>query len=308
MVFLPGFEGHRFVSSGRWSPSGIVGPVRGSIISAYPSVASAYGADPWFSMGGGNLILLGLQSADLLAVTREKNSIEYAQTGLRFTTTVGPADLGVQYFFGNYFRPSFSLAGIPYFLDDLIQGNIASLGNYSGNFSLLKLDYNRYHQLGVDWAQVIGSFNVRAELAAHITSDLAGDAGWVRNPFIGWSAGFDRDLVWGINMNFQCNETVRLFNDKNTNPAVNVEGNTPFTATRLTLILSKKLLRDNLELKFTGIFDPEDRDLYLIPSVALTFGEVVADFSAGIFAGKDGGEFSQYRNNGYIKAALTYTF
>jgi hypothetical protein len=239
----------------------------------------------------------------------ETDTLEYMQAGLRFTTTIGPADLGVQYFFGNLFRPSYSFEGINTFFGDLL-ATLPSDFQYTGNLSLLRprIEYNRYHQIGADYARVIAGFNVRTELAAHITSDLAGEAGWVRNPFIGWSAGFDRDLVWRINVNLQCNETIRLCRDKNNNPAIDFEGDAPPTFTRLTLILSRKFLRDNLELKFTGIFDPEDRGLYLIPSVALTFGEVAADFSAGIFAGRDGGELSQYRNNGYIKTALTYTF
>jgi hypothetical protein len=284
-VFLPGFEGHRFAAQGRWFPSAIS-----------PEIGSGVALADLSGYGG-------------LIVMPKTDTLEYMQAGLRFTTTTGQADLGVQYFFGNLFRPSYSIEGIDAFLGDLL-AVLPSNPRYTGNLSLIRprVEYNRYHQLGADYARVIAGFNVRTELAAHITPDLAGEAGWVRNPFIGWSAGFDRDLVWGINVNLQCNETIRLFRDKNSNPLVDFEAGAPPTFTRLTLILSRKFLRDNLELKFTSIFDPEDHDLYLIPSLALTFGEAVADFSAGIFAGRDGGELSQYRNNGYIKTALTYTF
>ncbi|MDR0602043.1 MAG: hypothetical protein LBG42_06635 [Treponema sp.] len=289
-VFIPGFEGHRFASSGRWTPSV---PVDGIFSS---------------SMAGGILSSL-LNNYYSLLVMPDTGKLEYAQAGMRFTTTAGPADIGAQYFFGNLFRPSYSFGGAGAFLADLLTV-LPSNPRYTGNFSLLssRIEYNRYHQIGADWAQVIAGFNIRAELAAHITQDLAGNAGWVRNPFISWSFGFDRDTVWDINVNLQCNESVRLFGDKNSAFAVDFAWDRLPVSTRLTLIVSKKFLRDNLEVKCTGIFDPEDTGLYLIPAVSWAIGEVTADLQAGIFAGKKGGELSQYRNSGYIKTALTYSF
>jgi hypothetical protein len=305
-VFVPGFEGHRFAGSGRWFPSGQAESARDGVVSVFMNDYynnSTYTSQHPF-LSGRDAIKSGLESADLsgfgsLIPGGEKNTLEYAQTGIRFTTSAGPADIGVQYFFGNLSRPSYSLEGVNSFLADLISKNL-SPPPYAGDPSLLspRVEYNRYHQIGLDWAQVIADFNVRGELAAHITADLAGAAGWVRNPFIGWSLGFDRDLVWGINLNFQCNETVRLFNDKNNTFSVNSESNTPYTATRLTIVLSRKFLRDNLELKCTGIVDPEDADLYVIPSLSWSIGDLTADFSAGFFTGKGGGEISQYRGNG----------
>jgi hypothetical protein len=60
----------------------------------------------------------------------------------------------------------------------------------------------------------LSGFNLRAELAANITEDIAGDDGAVYNPSLAWSLGFDRSLVAGIRATLQCNETIRLL-DKN---------------------------------------------------------------------------------------------
>jgi hypothetical protein len=311
-VFIPNFVGHRFADSdSRWYPEQIKklpGTVKGGIISAfmqdyYSSVTPPYGDG----------IKANLESADPSSynITMPKtDSIEYAQAGLRFTTTLGPADLGIQYFYGNLPRPAYSFEGIDDFLKDLIAGNITSPSPpYTGDPSkIARIEYNRYHQIGADYAQVIAGFNVRAELAAHITEDIAGDKGWVRNPFIGWSLGFDRDVIWGINVNIQCNETIRLFNDKSDNPLVNFEAGTDATATRLTMIVSRKFLRDNLELRCTGIIDPETPDFYIIPAVSWIIKDIKAELAAGFFTGKDGGELSQYWNNNFIRAGLTYTF
>jgi hypothetical protein len=255
-------------------------------------------------------LLSSMPDIDFSQYMPKTDSIEYAQAGLRFTTTLGPADFGVQYFYGYLPRPSYSFVGIDDFLNDLLAGNITSPSPpYTGDPSkIARVEYNRYHQAGLDYAQVIAGFNVRAEQAAVITEDLAGDKGWVRNPFIGWSLGFDRDVIWGINVNAQCNQTVRLLDDASGNPAVNAEAGTAQTATRLTLVVSRKFLRDNLELRCTGIVDPETPDVYVIPAVLWTIKDVKAELAAGFFAGADGGELSQYRNNNFIRAGLTYTF
>jgi hypothetical protein len=169
--------------------------------------------------------------------------------------------------------------------------------------------YTRYHQIGVDYAQVIAGFNCRAELAGHITEDLAGDDGLVYNPFLAWSLGFDRDLFAGINANLQVNESIRLLNNKvGSDLLADIEAGTDLTSTRLTLMLSKKFFRDELELRATAIWGIEDMDFYILPAVVWTKGEVELELSGGIFAGKTDGELGQYRDNGFIRTALTYSF
>jgi hypothetical protein len=298
-VFIPGFEGHKFASSGRWAPSFMLDNLLPSSVNSLlsPIVNSVYNA-------------LAPVAGSFYSLLPDTGTIEYMQAGARFTTTLGPADFGAQYFFGNLFRPSYSIEGVDAFLLDLVTV-LPSNPRYTGNFSLLRphIEYNRYHQIGADWAQVVADFNIRAELAAHITQDLAGDAIWVRNPFISWSFGFDRDTVWDINVNLQCNESIRLFGDKKNDIFEIGSGKNELPiSTRLTLILSKKFLRDNLEITCTGIYDPEETGFYFIPAVSWSIGEVTADLQAGIFAGKEGGELSSYRNSGYIKTALTYSF
>jgi hypothetical protein len=176
--------------------------------------------------------------------------------------------------------------------------------------TLLNTAYNRYHHIGVDYAQVLFGLNVRAEAAANITGDLAGDDGLVYNPSIAWSFGFDRDIpVVGINANLQVNESVRLFDDKVGDDSLfDIEAGTNITATRLTASLSKSFFRNELELRGTVIWGVEDKDCYLIPAVTWTRGDVTLECSAGIFAGNREGELGQYRDNAFIKTVLSYSF
>jgi hypothetical protein len=173
----------------------------------------------------------------------------------------------------------------------------------------VEVDYNRYHQIGVDYAQVLGGFNLRGELAANITNDFSGDDGLVYNPAILWSLGFDRDLVWGINANLQCNESIRLMDSRVGNDwRRDIEADKDVTSTRITLILSRKFLRDELEVNITGLWGIEDRDFFILPALIWTKGDLSLKVSGGIFGGSQAGELGQYRDNGFVKVGLSYSF
>jgi hypothetical protein len=208
------------------------------------------------------------------------------------------------------FRPSFTINGVDNFINNLFIGNIIS-PPYYGDLSLLspQLKYTRFHQLGVDYAQVLSGFNVRAELALNLTENIKGTDGSLHNPFIAWSLGFDRGIIWGINLNIQCNETIRLFNDKvGSNPVFDSEAGTNITNTRITTQLSKKYFKDNLETRVVFIWDIENSDCYIIPSIIYTYKDMVFSLTAGFFAGNKDGELGQYYNNNFIRLGMIYSF
>jgi hypothetical protein len=245
----------------------------------------------------------------------DTSTLNYFQTGLRYTTTIGPVDIGGQYYYGNLFLPDFAITtnGVDAFLADIISQITPPppLPNPIPHLELInpQIKYNRYHQIGIDYAQVLFGFNLRAEFAVNITEDLAGDDGSVRNPFIGWSFGFDREVVWGIYANVQINETIRLLNNKvGNNPVFDCEAGTDVTSTRLTMQISKKFLRDSLESKVSIIWDMENSGCYIIPALVWSVGGLGAELAAGIFAGKHDGELGQYWENSFIKVGLKYSF
>jgi len=309
-VFIPNFAGHRFAEDGRWAPSQYANMystaekgILDRAIELNPALAMLVQA--MYPQAAGSFSGISIEYPDT-------GKLENFQAGLRYTTTIGSIDIGGQYFYGKLFRPSFTIGGVDEFIADLISSNMPpDPGNFIVNTSLLEpqIKYNRYHQIGIDYAQVLFGFNVRAEAAIHLTEDLAGDDGSVQNPFIGWSIGFDRHLFMGINANVQCNETIRLLNNKiGSNPILDAEADTDATATRLTMQLSKKFLRDNLESKATVIWDIENSDCYIIPALVWTAGNMTSELSAGIFAGKESGELGQYWENSFIMLAVKYQF
>ncbi|GHU84817.1 hypothetical protein FACS189473_2960 [Spirochaetia bacterium] len=221
----------------------------------------------------------------------ELRKLKYAQAGARFTTTIGPVDFGAQYFYGRMYQPSTQVT----FTGMMPAG--------------IDLDYNRYHQIGIDYAQVIAGFNLRAEVAANLTDDFAGDNGAVQNPAILWSLGFDRDLFWGINLNLQCNESIRLMHSEiSDNPLLDTEAGSDITTTRITAVVSKKFLRDELEVRAAIIYGIEDKDFLIVPGIYWTIKDIQLEFSSGIFGGGRDGQLGQYRGNSFIKIGMRYAF
>jgi hypothetical protein len=315
-VFIPNFAGHRFAQEGRWTPAqfGAYPELIKSEITNRAMLASMSGK--WSLPELMALDNLSPQLEPMLLNYYQQNifggpntgGINYFQTGLRFTTTIGPTDIGAQYFYGNLFRPDFTVTGVDAFLDEL-KNNLAFPTNIDPSTLSAKIKYNRYHQIGLDYAQVLFGFNVRAEAAIHLTTDLKGDDGSVKNPFIAWSLGFDRDLFWGINANIQCNETIRLFNSRvGDNPVLDCEAGTKLTSTRFTMRLSKNFFKDELESTVTVIWGAEDMDCYIIPSLVWNVGNFSTELSAGIFTGKESGELGQYWENSFVRLGVKYTF
>jgi hypothetical protein len=233
-----------------------------------------------------------------IAVKRpDTATLKYAQTGVRFTTTIGPADIGAQYYYGRLTRPAVTITTL---LIPSIPMPIPSR---------IDFDYNPYHQIGFDFAQVLYGFNARAELAANITSDLKGDDGAVYNPHLAWSLGFDRDLVYGINLNMQLNESIRFMNSKiNNDQMLDTEAGTDMTSTQIITVLSKTFLKGQLEARAAFFWELEVKDFMFIPSLVWTKDALSVGLSAGIFGGDKNGQFGQYRDNSFIKTVLKYSF
>jgi hypothetical protein len=317
-VFVPWFQGHRFAmdAGDRWTPSQVTG-LSGAKVFAQLRPAITEQAMRMLNLAQlmdlNNKMTSELDAYIAAAPTPQElywdkdPSLYYAQAGLRFTTTIASSDFGVQYYYGRLPRPALNIQVKPGLITPNDDGATVTVDT---DKIKIGLDYNDYHQIGVDYAQVLFGFNVRAEFAANITEDLAGDRGDIYNPSLAWSLGFDRDVIAGINVNFQAAESIRLFHDQigKDTLAIDTEDGKDPTSTRLTLILSKKFFRDQLELKATGLWDIEEKGFLVMPSIAWIKNDVSVELGGGIFGGEEDGELGQYRDNHFIKAVLTYRF
>jgi hypothetical protein len=220
----------------------------------------------------------------------DTSSLQFWQGGARLTTTLLSNDFGLQYYFGLLPKPA---------------AMIVPVGMTEVDVNLL---YNRYHQIGVDWAADVAGFNARAEIAANLTEDMAGTDPAVYNSSIAWSLGFDRDLFAGINLNLQGAGTVRLAQDGIDDSMVDIERGRAISHTTVTGVVSRKFFKDALELKVTGLWGIEDRDYLVMPALVWTTGDVEVSLSGGFFGGDKAGDLGQYAANGYASLDLTYSF
>ncbi|MHC6204247.1 hypothetical protein ACYULU_13780 [Breznakiellaceae bacterium SP9] len=310
-VFEPGFQGHRLSLNDRWRPMQInalasgVGQLTAAKLS--PLINTGIGTGTFDQAAYDQII--AKTSADSIVSNYTQDafySMRYAQAGLRFTSTInGSVDVGVQYFYGNLFRPSVDVSGIY----GLSGPQLLAALNAGDTDALYKIRYTKYQQAGLDTAFVLAGFNLRAEAAINVTEDTRGDKGAVENPFFAYSFGFDRDLFLGINANIQANGSVRLFHDKlNDNPLLDTEAGKEQSSTRLTLILSKSFLRDELELKATGLWDIETEGFYIVPAINWTKDDISIEVTGGIFGGDKEDELGYYWRNKWVKAALTFSY
>ncbi len=96
--------------------------------------------------------------------------------------------------------------------------------------------------------------------------------------------------------------------DKVSGTIADTEAGTDMTQTRITVQLSRKIFRDALELKASGIYDIGYTDWIFVPALVWTKGDVEAEAAAGFFGGDADGELGQYDANDYLKLMVTYRF
>ena len=309
-VFIPWFQGHKFAMDGKWMP-GQVSELSSGIEKILAETGQGIALSPLILNksdylneipGIGESLRNKVMDGSLYPDT---STLEYAQAGLRFATSFGSTDFGFQYYFGRQPRPAIS--GID--PDRFFEFSPSPSDSFHPEAITPLIAYNYYHQIAVDMARVIAGFNLRAEAGFNLTKDMDGSDGAVENPAFVWSLGFDRDLFAGINANLQGTGKIRLFHERiGSGFPLDCEAGTDASSTRITGIISRKFLRDELELKATGLWGIEDRDFLVMPSVIWSRNDVSTQLSAGFFGGDKKGELGQYRDNNFLRLVLSYTF
>jgi len=199
----------------------------------------------------------------------ETNNLDYAQAGFRVNRQKGSTDIGFQYFYG--FLPKLALSDIAVTTDKSL---------------VVKMDYNRYQQIGADYSAVFGNYRLRSEIAANITRDLSGDDGSVYNPAMLWSLGFSRLGPEGSQVDVQGSGSVRLMNDRIGSTASDTEYGTNMTDTTLLVKITKKFAKDAFELSASARYGIETADCLVKPSVVWAKDKKRIELACVIFSGQ----------------------
>jgi len=221
----------------------------------------------------------------------DTTGLNYGQAGLRLSTSMNGADLGIQYFYGYLTTPVFDM-------------NPASIAAAGGK---IPVTYNPYHQLGVDMASVLAGFNIRLEAGVNLTSDTAGNDALVYNPAFVWAAGFDRALFAGIDLNVQAMGKVRFNHDAITSP-LDVEYGSAVTSSRVAALLSRSFARDRVKVELLGLLGVEKQDYMLEPGVVVVFGDAEISLRGRYFGGDATGELGQFNEKSYVSISSKYRF
>jgi hypothetical protein len=267
-------------------------------------------------------------SLGMTSLSPDPTSLDYFQAGARYTTTFGPVDFGAQYFDGYMYMPAYNKSILAEVANQLAEGRINDAYNLLTDKNHLPISYNRMHQIAVDAAFVLVGFNCRTELAANITNDLKGTNPNIYNPQLAWSFGFDRNLPWSITLNMEFNQTIRLLSPVDAQAYgqyIDVEKGSKATSTRMISYISRSFLNEELAVKMVAVWDIEDGDSLLIPSVTWTRAAFEISLLAGCFVGGNGTTWlSEWgpasaktvdangntvsHNNTFVRLGFKYTF
>ncbi len=230
-------------------------------------------------------------------VAPDTSGLDSGQAGMRLTASLAGIDLGAQYFYGYMTTPWMDTTDAAIFL-------------YFNPAQAIDIGYNPYHQIGADLAFAAAGFNVRAEAALNLTGDADGIETLVYNRNLAWSAGFDRSLFAGIDLNLQVMGKLRLNHDKiDTSPAsLDIEARSDITSTQIAALLSRGFMQDRVKVELLGMLGVEKQDYMIEPGISVTFGDAEIALRGRYFGGDAAGDLGQYNKKSYVSLSSKFLF
>ncbi len=290
-VYVPFFQGDYLPLEGIWAPKAFTA-MRAKIredfrSSAYTTLTGGGITDPAAA------IIAAAQADALmeqLLLYPDTKSLEWGQGGLRYTDSFKGVDVGMQYYTGFLRTP-------------VINADFAVLVATHAPV----LSYNRYHQIGVDSAFVLGPYNLRAEAAWHQTYDTKGTDPLIYNPFASMVLGVDRNFG-AVSLNLQTLGTWIT----NLDQATNV-GDVELTAHELSGTVMGQLgytmKNGKMEATLAGAAEIPDLNWMLVPGFTITpVDDVTFSFNGYFFGGDSNGQFGQYHDRNFLEFKAAYAF
>ncbi|PIE98801.1 MAG: hypothetical protein CR988_01465 [Treponema sp.] len=166
------------------------------------------------------------------------------------------------------------------------------------------LDYNDFHQIGIDYATGLGPVNLRTELAANITRDIYGNNPGIYNPSLAWHVGLDYKTKFGMTLNLAVSENIKLLYSKIGTKKYDTEKGSLPTDTKVMFLISQSLLRGSMALNLKTIMSCESVDFYINPSMNWLLGSVEINTGMGFFLGRN----NEYKDNHFVHLSISYNF
>jgi hypothetical protein len=290
-VYVPFFQGDYLPLEGIWAPKAFTA-MRAKIredfrLGAHTTLTGGGITDPAAT------IIAAAQADALmeqLLLYPDTKSLEWGQGGLRYTDSFKGVDIGMQYYTGFLRTP-------------VINTDFAVLVATHAPV----LSYNRYHQIGVDSAFVLGPYNLRAEAAWHQTYDTKGTDPLIYNPFASMVLGVDRNFG-AVSLNLQTLGTWITNLDQATNVG-DVESTAHELSGTVMGQLGYTMKNGKMEATLAGAAEIPDLNWMLVPGFTITpVDDVTFSFNGYFFGGDSNGQFGQYHDRNFLEFKAAYAF
>ncbi len=178
------------------------------------------------------------------------------------------------------------------------------------------LDYDRKQTVGLEFATIIGRFNLRGEAGFNVTEDWGGDKPWVHNNSAQWLFGFDFDIpISNININLQETGTYILNSAKiKESPFyefdVDYDPKGRYTNDKLVLNISDSWKNDHFKPELTLMWGIERGDLVFQPKMTYAPNPNLSFTLSGLmmYAKDEYSEFYSWKNNNFVNLGVKFEF
>ncbi|MBP5158371.1 MAG: hypothetical protein ILP18_10945 [Treponema sp.] len=178
------------------------------------------------------------------------------------------------------------------------------------------LDYDRKQTVGIEFATILGRFNLRGEAGFNMSEDWAGDDPWIHNNSIQWLFGFDFDLpISNLNINIQETGTYILNSSdikggKFAEFDVDYDPKNRYTNDKLVLNISDSWKNDHFKPELTLMWGLERGDFVLQPKFTYAPNPNLSFTLSGLmmYEKDEYSEFYSWKNNNFVNLGVKFEF
>lgn len=335
-LWTPFLPVDRFATEGIWMPASYA-----KLTKITKSVLS-------YNYSNRRISLIDLSEFDEKDMYADTNSIKYSQGGLKFAGTAGAFDWGVSYYIGRFKQPSANLdktllpiaTALKYKQEAekyaesataaVAKNDLAGAARYQAlakeaatnaqnavaYIGLPTLDYDRKQTVGLEFATIIGRFNLRGEAGFNVTEDWDGDNPWVHNNSVQWLFGFDFDLpISNLNINIQETGTYILNSGEIKDGQfkvfdVDYDPKDRYTNDKLVVNISDSWWNDRFKPEMTLMWGLERGDFVFQPKLTYAPNPNLAFTLSGmmLYERDEYSEFYSWKNNNFVNLGVKFEF
>ena len=334
-IWSPFLPTDRFATEGVWTPA------------AYAKLAFLTRTILGWDYAQGSMSAAEISAFETDDLYPDTNNIRYSQGGFKVSGTIAAFDWGVSYYIGRYKQPSGNLAAVTPIAASLAYkaeaeryaasaqqalaaGNTTAAQNYQAlaaesakaatnalkYLGLPSLDYDRKQTVGLEFAAVLGRFNLRGEAGFNISEDWAGDDPWIHNNSVQWLFGFDFDLpLNNLNVNIQETGTYilgsgNIEDGKFAEYDVDYDPQSRYTNDKLVVNISDSWMNDRIKPELTFMWGLERGDFVFQPKITYAPNPYLSFTLSGmmIHAKDEYSEFHAWKNNNFVNLGVKLEF